>query len=240
MSAPFQVGGCAALSFHPKLSVSTSGHPTHADGAGVDVTVAMPAGGANLKSFSVTLPKLLPARLTTIHLACPAATFDANPSACDAASFVGTATAMTPILPGTLAGTVYLVSNGGAALPEVYIVLTADGVTASACRHGLLHVCRPTTATVPAVPDVPITSLDLDLPSGPHSILTSTVTDLCGQTLTIPTKLVAQNGVTLLQSTPVAVTGCASKAPTSGLDRTPRRSTAPRSTCASISATAAC
>ncbi len=213
VSAPFQVGGCGALAFHPKLSVSTSGHPTHADGAGVDVKVAMPAGGANLQSFAVTLPTQLPARLSTVEQACPAATFHANPSACGAGSIVGTATAVTPILPGALTGTVYLVSNGGAALPQVYIVLAADGVTVSVAGTVSFTSTGATMATVPDVPDVPITSLDLDLPTGPHSILTSTVTDLCGQTLTIPTKIVAQNGLTILQNTPVAVTGCTSSQP---------------------------
>ncbi len=209
VSSPFQVGGCARLTFHPQVQVSASGHPSHTTGAGLDVNVALPSGGAHLKSLSVTLPPLLAARLSTVQQACPAATFNANPAGCDAASVVGTATATTPILPGLLAGTVYLISNGGAALPSVALVLNADGVNLSVAGTVAFTANGATTATVPAIPDVPITSFDLDLPAGPHSILTSSSTNLCGQRLTIPTRLAAQNGLTIAENIPVAITGCA-------------------------------
>ena len=177
VSSPFQVGGCTQLTFHPQVQVSASGHPSHTTGAGLDVKVALPSGGAHLKSLSVTLPPLLAARLSTVQQACPAATFNASPAGCDAASVVGTATAATPILPGTLAGTVYLISNGGAALPSIALVLNADGVNLSVAGTVAFTATGATTATVPAVPDVPITSFDLDLPAGPHSILTSSSTE---------------------------------------------------------------
>ena len=217
VSAPFQVGGCAQLTFHPQVQVSASGHPSHTTGAGLDVKVALPSDGAHLKSLSVTLPPLLAARLSTVQQACPVATFNVSPADCDAASVVGTATATTPILPGLLAGTVYLISNGGAALPSVALVLNADGVNLSVAGTVAFSATGATTATVPAVPDVPITSFDLDLPAGPHSILTSSSTNLCGQSLSIPTKLAAQNGLTIVQNIPVAITGCAPTRPASGV-----------------------
>ena len=62
----------------------------------------------NIALVKVQLPKQLPSRLTTLQKACPAATFEADPAACPAASRVGVARAMTPIIPVPLSGPAYL------------------------------------------------------------------------------------------------------------------------------------
>jgi hypothetical protein len=54
------------------------------------------------------------------------------------------------------------------------------------------------------------------LPQGPTSALATDVPakaqySLCGQKLTMPTELIAQNGATIDQSTPIAINGCAKK-----------------------------
>ena len=69
------------------------------------------------------------------------------------------------------------------------------------------------TSSTLSAPDVPITSFELSLPEGPHSILASTDTDLCGKTLTLPTTLVAHNGAKLIETNPIAVTGCSGPPP---------------------------
>ena len=51
------------------------------------------------RSVKVDLPKQLPSRLTTLQKACTAATFEANPADCPAASIVGIVRASTPLLP---------------------------------------------------------------------------------------------------------------------------------------------
>ena len=48
-------------------------------------------GEANIKRVEVQLPKLLPARLTTLQKSCTQAQFSANPAGCPEFSFVGTA-----------------------------------------------------------------------------------------------------------------------------------------------------
>ncbi|HWX43847.1 MAG TPA: hypothetical protein VNY52_00825 [Solirubrobacteraceae bacterium] len=68
-------------------------------------------------------PKQLPSRLTTLQKACTAAQFKANPAGCPAASIVGHAKAITPLIPVPPEGPAYFVSNGGNAFPNLITVL---------------------------------------------------------------------------------------------------------------------
>ncbi len=129
LSAPFAVSGCKGLAFGPKFSVYTSGHTSRANGASLFVKLAYPTGPqSNISHVKVELPKQLPARLTTLQKACPAATFEANPASCPPASLVGVAKATTPVLPVPLSGPAYFVSHGGEAFPNLIVVLEGYGV----------------------------------------------------------------------------------------------------------------
>jgi hypothetical protein len=212
VSAHFQAANCANLPFKPTFTVSTQAATSKSQGASLLVKGTFPAGGANLHGVAVTLPKQLPARLTTIQQACTAAVFAANPAACPTGSNIGTATASTPVLAGPVSGPVYLVSHGGAAFPDVVMILQGEGVTLDVVgsidiRHGV------TSSTFASIPDAPITSFALDLPEGPHSGLAAVVPakakgSLCGQSLSMPFTITAQNGAVVKQNTKIAVTGC--------------------------------
>jgi hypothetical protein len=211
-SSRFEVGGCKELHFHPRFSASTQARTSKRGGASLRVKVAARAGEANIAKTKVSLPKQLPSRLETLQEACTEQTFEKNPAACPAASKVGTATATTPLLEQPLSGPAYLVSHGGAAFPDLVVVLQGNGITLKLdgktdIKHGV------TTSTFNALPDAPITSFELVLPAGRKSILGAVLparahASMCGQHLTMPTLLTGQNGATLEQKTKISISHC--------------------------------
>ncbi len=212
VSNHFQAANCANLPFQPAFGVSTQAKTSKKDGASLIVKGSFPAGEANIHAVAVTLPKQLPARLTTIQQACPGAAFAANPAGCPAGSDIGVATASTPILAGPVTGPVYLVSHGGAAFPDVIAILQGEGVTIDLTgsidiKHNI------TNSTFASVPDAPISSFTLTLPEGPHSALAAVIPakakgNMCGQSLTMPFTITGQNGAVLKETPKIAVTGC--------------------------------
>ena len=178
VSDPFQAADCANLAFKPTFTASTPGRTTKRDGAGLTVKLTYPSAPqgtqANVAYTKVQLPLQLPSRLTTLQKACLASVFDANPADCPAASVVGHARAVTPLLPVPLTGPAYFVSYGGAQFPELVMVLQGYGVTID--LHGETLIRKGiTTSTFQTVPDQPVTSFELTLPQGesPRSARTS-------------------------------------------------------------------
>jgi hypothetical protein len=241
VSSPFAVIACRNLPFKPSFSVSTSGHTSKALGASLHVHVGTkegPGGGeANIAKVDVELPSVLPSQLKTLQKACTAAQFAIDPAGCPEGSFVGVAVAHTPILSSPLSGPAILVSHGGAAFPDLVVVLQGEGIRIDLTGNTQIVKGR-TFSRFNTVPDAPVTSFDLTLPQGPHAALTA-VGSLCatGKTVTtrkkvtrrvhgrtihttkkarkfvaqpllMPTTMVAQNGAVLNQSTKIAVTGC--------------------------------
>jgi hypothetical protein len=208
VSSRFQAASCAGLGFAPKLVASAPAATSRNGGAALDVKVAYPSGAqANIHSVKVTLPKQLPARLSTVQQACPAATFEANPASCGEGALIGTGTASTPIFAAPLTGPAYLVSHGGESFPDVVVVLQAQGVTVDLVGNVFIAKSGATSATFANVPDAPITAFELSLPEGPHSGL-SAVGSLCAEPLTMPTTITGQNGAQLTQTTKISVSGC--------------------------------
>ncbi|HEV3047049.1 MAG TPA: hypothetical protein VGY13_06765 [Solirubrobacteraceae bacterium] len=216
LASAYEPSGCASMKFAPVFSASTMGKASKAGGASLDVKVAYPTGPAgsyaNIKSVKVDLPKQLPSYLPTLQKACLAATFAANPASCPASSVVGTATAATPLLNAPLSGPAYIVSHAGEAFPSLEIVLQGEGITlvltgTTDIKHGI------TSNTFTTIPDAPVTSFELKLPTGKNHILATDIPEkdyfnLCGQTLNMPTSITAQNGAVIKQTTKIAILGC--------------------------------
>jgi len=219
-----QVTGCRELAFKPKFTVSTAGKTTKANGASLKVKLAFPHSGpqdpsqdaeANIHTVHVQLPKALPARLTTLQQACTEQQFAANPAGCPTASIVGRAKVSTPILPVPLEGPAYFVSHGGAAFPELALVLQGDNVTIELSGETAIQSkTQVTSSTFRTVPDAPVSSFELDLPAGKYSALAAVLPakargSLCGQKLMMPITTTGQNGAVLTQSTKISISGCA-------------------------------
>jgi hypothetical protein len=232
----FQSANCASLPFKPSFSAKTAGNGGF-HGASLDVTITQRAGEAAIRKVDTQLPLALPSRLVTLQKACPEAQFAANPAGCPPGSNVGIAKATTPVLNVPLTGPAYLVSHGGAAFPDLDIILQGEGVTIDLV--GNTDIKKGITySRFETVPDAPITSFALNLPGGPGAVLAAT-RNLCALTKTVtvrrrvtrrvhghvrhitttakkaipaplvmPTTIIGQNGAVVTQSTNIAVTGC--------------------------------
>ena len=189
-----QASGCEELAFKPDFAVSTSGRTSRANGASLSVKLAMKGklgAEANIKLVKVDLPTQLPSRLTTLQQACSDAQFEANPAGCPTASFIGHATADTPILPVPLSGPAIFVSHGGEAFPSLILVLQGYGITIDLVGSTHISPQGITSTTFKTVPDEPLTSFTMTLPEGHYSAL-SALGNLCNATTTITvTKRVA-------------------------------------------------
>jgi hypothetical protein len=215
VSAPFQVSNCAKLPFKPTFRVSTQANSSKAGGASLRVKITSGAGQANLAQIKVNLPKQLPSRFSTLQKACLLAVFDANPASCPAGSLVGTAKAVTPLLKTPFTGPAYLVSHGSSGTPDLELVLQSEGVTL--IQDGKTRIKNGITSSMfKAIPDAPISSIELTLPEGPHSALAAFLPpkakyNMCGQKLLMPTMITGQNGAVMKQTTKITVTGCPTK-----------------------------
>ena len=212
VSSPFTVSGCGNLPFKPTLTAAAQGQGSKADGTRFSVKVTSAGlGQADIAKVELQLPKLLPTRLETLQKACLQAVFEADPANCDEGSVIGVATVHTPVLANPLTGPAYLVARG-TEFPDVEFVLQGEGITLvldgkTDIKHGITY------SHFESVPDAPFTSFETVLPAGPHSALRASVAeskdyDLCGESLQMPTTIVAQNGAVIEQTTPIAIEGC--------------------------------
>lgn len=237
LSDRFQIGGCRELPFKPSFKALTHAKHSRKNGAYLHVVAMSGPGQANIKSVEVKLPKDLPARESTLKQACAEAQFDENPAGCPVGSQVGTATAYTPLLPVPVTGPAIFVSHGGAAYPDLDLVLQGDGVTV--ILAGNTHINGKTDVTSSSfttVPDVPMSRFDLVLPAQRNSALgasgnlctktiqkkkrakvrrhgkwvrtTKTIRHTVRRHLKIFTIITGQNGAVIKKNTDLWVTGC--------------------------------
>ena len=174
----FQVGGCAALPFKPKmyLRVGRKGRTRPGITVPFRTVVSMTPGQANLRSVRVNLPRNINARLPVINEnACPLADYEAG--RCPERLAVGTATAVTPVLRDPLHGKVFFVRNPERRIPDLVVALRGE---VAIDLVGKVTIPRNLTlaTTFDTVPDVPITSFALNLVAGRSGPI-GTVGNLC-------------------------------------------------------------
>jgi hypothetical protein len=188
LSSPFQVGGCQALPFKPKLALSLKGGTKRGDNPALKAVLTAKPGEANIGKAVVALPHsefLDQAHIKTI---CTRVQFAADQ--CPAGSIYGKATATTPLLDQPLSGPVYLRSSSHN-LPDlvadlngqIHIVL--DGRIDS--FHGGIR------NSFEAVPDAPVSRFVLEMQGGKKGLLENS-RNLCSSVNRVGVQMDGQNG----------------------------------------------
>jgi hypothetical protein len=202
LSNRFQVGGCSALGFKPKLKISLEGATKRAGTPALIATLTARPGDANIARATVSLPHsefLDNAHIKTI---CTRVQFAADE--CPADSVYGIAKATTPLLEGPLEGPVYLRSSSNK-LPDLVadlggqIQVVLDGRIDSV--HGGIR------NTFEVVPDAPVSKFTLSMKGGAKGLLENS-TDLCASPHLATVRLTAQNGKADDFNPAVIATGC--------------------------------
>jgi hypothetical protein len=197
----FQVGGCAGLSFSPKLTMRLLGRRQTADGGHprLVTTVSQRAGQANIRSAKVALPLSLALDPNNSQLVC---NFNAGlRDQCPASTIVGHATAVTPLLNKPLTGRVYLVqglrldASGRLrrTLPTLLIPLRGEIALDLRARTSVFG--GKLVTSFPSVPDAPLSRFTLTISGGRKGILVVTHNqNLCRGAQVTGVNLIGQNG----------------------------------------------
>jgi hypothetical protein len=200
----FQVGGCEALGFKPKLAIRLKGGTHRNDNPALSATLTARPGDANIARAQVTLPHSEFLDQAHIKTVCTRVQFSANQ--CPAASIYGYARAMTPLLDRPLEGPVYLRSSSNK-LPDLVAALggqiqvALDGRVDTGKSGGLRN-------SFEVVPDAPVSKFTLSMQGGKKGLLVNSE-DLCGpKAKTHATVLLdGQNGKTY-DTNPVVANSC--------------------------------
>jgi hypothetical protein len=236
VSAKFRASECAALPYKPKMALRVGTARKHTKKASVAPSemrdgghpplsfhLEQPAGQANNKKATVTLPLALALDPDNANGLCePSAS---QQDACPKSSIVGEVHARSPLLNGTLDGPVYFVRGEvqdaktgriRKTLPKLYVPLSASaypGVKVDLRASSDVKADQLVT-TFDNLPDVPVSSFDLEIYGGKHGILVVSNANMCSTGQYMDGVFVGQNGRTLdnnqgieTQSCPLAIVG---------------------------------
>ena len=204
LSNPFQVGGCKALGFKPKLNLSLKGATKRGKHPALKAVVTYPKVGAyaNIASAQVTLPHSEFLDQAHIGTVCTRVQFAQNQ--CPAASVYGFARATTPLLDQPLQGPVYLRSSSHE-LPDLVAALSGqvdvvlDGRVDTGKNKGLRN-------TFEATPDAPVSKFVLEMQGGRKGLLVNSE-NICKAPQHAIAHFTAQNGK-VSDTTPLIKNDC--------------------------------
>lgn len=210
VSTRFQVDGCAALGFKPKMQLRLKGGTTRAKYQQLTATVWARPGDANIGRASVTFPRSIFLAQEHIRTVCTRVQFAADK--CPKGSVYGRAEAITPLLDEPLKGPVYLRSSDNL-LPD--LVAALEGPAHQPIKVELVGRTdsknRGLRNTFDIVPDAPVTKFTLRMQGGKKSLLV-TSRNICKRTERATVKLNGQNGRRHNFRQPLTVVNCKKKA----------------------------
>jgi hypothetical protein len=165
---PFSTTACSALAFAPQLSItqkdSYSGSTTPANSSpakrvNVDFNASLTTdpNGAGIKQVNLILPKAL--TIDVGHLPYPCMPDEAAAKLCPASSAIGTVSAITPLLPEPLTGTVYVLKSL-TSLPRMLIALRGRINVDLIATNSFVNVNQIVTS-FDTLPDAPLSSMTM-------------------------------------------------------------------------------
>ncbi len=182
-SSRFQVSGCQALPFKPRLKLRVIGKTDRNAKPRLKAVLTARPGEAGVRRAQVNLPRSEFLEQSHIRTVCTRVQFaagDGNGSACPKGSIYGRAKAWTPLLDHPLEGNVYLRSNGGERkLPDLVAALDGQidialrGKVDSGPNKGIRN-------TFEVVPDAPVSRFVLEMAGGKRGLLVNSE-DLCSK-----------------------------------------------------------
>lgn len=178
LSSRFQVGGCDALPFAPKLELSLKGGTRRGKHPALMAVLTAAPGEATIASAGVTLPHSEFLEQGHLQNICTNVQFNAdggNGGGCPAQSVYGFAKAETPLLDKPLEGPVILRSSTHE-LPDLVAVLGGQIDIVLASRVD--SVKGRIRNSFELVPDAPVEKFTLEMPGGAKGLLVNS-TDLC-------------------------------------------------------------
>ena len=190
VSVPFQVKGCDALGFKPKLFIRLFGGTKRGKIPKLRAVLQARDGDANIGRAAVTLPKALILEQASLANICTRVQFAAHD--CPKDSIYGHAMAETPLLDGPLKGPVYLRSSDNE-LPDLVAALRGQVEIDLAGR--IDAVKGKIRNTFDVIPDVPVSKFVLTMRGGKKGKgLLVNSRNLCARKYKVIARFKGQNG----------------------------------------------
>ncbi|MGN6216092.1 MAG: hypothetical protein ACTHN7_03920, partial [Solirubrobacterales bacterium] len=205
LSERFQVGGCNALPFKPKLAIVLKGATKRSGFPALRATLTMKPGEANVAAAQVTLPHS--SFLANAHIDKTCGHPELLSHSCPARSIYGRAKAWSPLLAAPLEGNVYLVTGFPYELPALVADLNGQievdlvGKVDTGREDGIRN-------TFEMVPDAPVSKFVLEMAGGKKSLIENSE-ELCAKHTKRKAlaEFTAQNGK-VWDTEPVVQNGC--------------------------------
>ena len=178
VASRFQAADCAALPYRPRLSLKLRGGTKRGKNPQLTAILRPRPGDANSKKISVALPHSEFLDQSHIKTICTRVQFKAgagNGAGCPKGSIYGTVKAWTPLLDNPLQGNVYLRSSEHP-LPD--LVLALHGQVEFTAVGRIDSVKGGIRNTFEAVPDAPISKVEVRFAGGKKSLLVNS-TNIC-------------------------------------------------------------
>jgi hypothetical protein len=194
LSTPFAIQGCVRLPFRPDFSMALSGDELRRDGR-PDLAVAakIPAGNANIRSADISFPSVLKLDAARVEAICTRSR--ALDDRCPKGSRVGSGLARTALLKQPMKGSIYLVQPRGSGSPELWTILSSEGLRVTLKAQTSSGKGGAATKLVD-MPDFPLQSFAIHLEGGQHGLF-KLKRSPCGarRGLLAPVAVAGQNGV---------------------------------------------